>query len=68
MGEWKVVFCTASPQEGELVRSMLENHGIHAVIMDQRSSPYPPVGDTGVLVPQDDVVRALHLLQKHREA
>jgi type III secretory pathway lipoprotein EscJ len=68
MGTWKVIFSTVSPHEAEVVRSMLEAHDIHAVVMDQRSSPYPHVGETELQVPQDDVMRALYLVRKHREA
>lgn len=68
MGTWKVVFTTGSPHEAELVRGMLEAHDIQVVIMDQRASPYPQVGESELHVPQDDVVRALYLVRKHREA
>lgn len=69
MGDhWRAVFSSPSPHEAELVRSMLEVHDIHAVIMDRRASPYPQVGESEVLVPQDDVVRALYLVRKHRDA
>lgn len=68
MGTWMVVFSSGSPQQAEMVRAMLEAHGIHAVVMDQRSSPYPLVGETELHVPQDDVMRALYLVRKHNEA
>jgi hypothetical protein len=68
MRGWSPIFSSPSPQEAELVRSMLEAHDLNAVILDQRSSPYPQVGETEVLVPQADVVRALYLVRKHREA
>lgn len=68
MGTWKVVFTTASPHEAELVRGMLEAHDIQVVIMDQRVSPYPQVGESELHVSQDDVVRALYLVRKHRDA
>ena len=51
-----------------MVRAMLEAHDINVVVMDQRSSPYPQVGETELHVAQDDVVRAIYLVRKQSEA
>lgn len=68
MRNWKPVFSTGSSHEAEMVRLMLEAHDINVVVMDQRSSPYPQVGETELHVAQDDVVRALYLVRKQSEA
>jgi hypothetical protein len=68
MGNWTLIYSTGSRQEAEIVRGLLEVHGIAVVVMDQRSSPYPPLGEARVYVDRDDVVRALYIVRKDREA
>ncbi len=51
-----------------MVRGLLEEHDIRAVVMDQGSSAYPPLGGSAVYVGQDDVMRALYLVRKEPEA
>ncbi len=67
-GNWTLVFSAGSPQEAEMVRGLLEEHDIRAVVMDQGSSAYPPLGGSAVYVGQDDVMRALYLVRKEPEA
>lgn len=68
MGTWTLVFSSASSQEAEIVKGLLEEHDITAVVMDQRSSPYPHMGEAGVYVQRDDVLQALYLVRKHQDA
>lgn len=68
MPNWTVVFSTVSRHEAEIVKGLLENHDIQAVVMDVGPSAYPPLGETQVYVERDHVVRALYLVRKHREA
>ena len=67
MGTWTLVFSSSSPHEAEIVRGLLDEHDIHAVVMDQRSSSYPVMGETGVYVKQEDVLKALYLVREHPE-
>lgn len=68
MEQWALIFSSASPHEAELVKALLEEHGLHPVLMDQRVSPYPHVGAAEVWVPRDEVLRALYLVrQDHAE-
>ncbi|HMC97592.1 MAG TPA: DUF2007 domain-containing protein [Flavobacteriales bacterium] len=68
MGNWTLVFRAGSSQEAEIVRGLLEEHDIRAVVMDQGSSAYPPLGESAVYVDRDDVLRALYLVRKEPEA
>jgi hypothetical protein len=68
MGNWTLILSTGSRHEAEIVRGLLEVHGIPVVVMDQRSTPYPPLGEASVYVDRDDVVRALYIVRKDREA
>lgn len=65
MPNWTLVFSTPSRHEAELVRGRLEAHDIHAVVLDQGASPYPQLGDVGVYVEREDVVRALYIVGQH---
>lgn len=68
MGNWTHILSTGSRHEAELVRGLLEVHGIPVVLMDQRSTPYPPIGESQIYVDRDNVVRALYIVRKEREA
>ena len=68
MDSWKLVYTASSQHDAALVQGLLEANDIRAVVMDQGSSPYPPIGTTEVYVAAEDVVRALYLVGKHREA
>jgi hypothetical protein len=35
------------------------------VVLDQGASPYPQLGDVGVYVDREDVVRALYIVRQH---
>ena len=67
MRNWSLVLSTGSPHEAELVKGLLENHGISAVVMDEGSSAYPHLGEKRIYVDQDELVRAKHLVSKHRD-
>lgn len=67
MGNWTLILSTGSHHEAEIVRGLLEMHDIPVVIMDHRSTPYPPLSESRVYVDRDDVVRALYIVRKERE-
>ncbi len=68
MGNWTLILSTGSSHEAELVRGLLEVHGIPVVLIDHRSTPYPPLGESRLYVDRDDVVRALYIVRKDRDA
>jgi hypothetical protein len=67
MGSWTLVHTTTSRSDAELVRGMLEENDIPAVVMDLRSSAYPVFGEVGVYVGTGDVLRALYLVRPEGE-
>lgn len=67
-GNWTLIFSAGSPHEAEMVRCLLEEHGIQAVVMDQGSRLYPPLADAGVYVEPDQAMRALHIMRNTNEA
>ena len=64
MEGWTLVFSAANSYEAELVRGLLEEHDIIAVVMDSGSRMHPPLADAGVYVGPNDVVRALYLVRQ----
>lgn len=65
--DWTEVYSTTDPHEAELLRGMLEAQDVKAFAMDHRSSAYPNLGEVKVMVPREQVVRAIHLVKKFRE-
>ena len=65
MPNWTLVFSARDAREAQLVCGLLDSHGIRAVVLDQGSSPYPPLAEVGVYVDRDDVVRALYIVRQH---
>ena len=66
--DWTEVYNTTDPHEAELLRGMLEAEEVQAFVMDHRSSAYPNLGEVKVMVPRDQVIMAIHLVKKFREA
>jgi len=51
---WKCVFRSSFEHTAELVRVMLEEHDIDAVVMNKRDSSYLNFGQLEVFVPEQD--------------
>lgn len=62
---WTVIFTTTQPIQAEIVRQMLENNDIEAVIMNQRDSSYLTFGEVLVYVDEKDVETARELIKEH---
>jgi ribonuclease III len=69
MPELAVVFRTPSQIEAEVVRGLLETHGITAMIASDLSrTPFPiSVNELRVMVQQEEAVRAGQVIESHRE-
>lgn len=67
-GNWTLVFSAGSLHEAELVKGRLAGHDITALLMDQGVSAYPHLGEVGVYVEREQVIRALHIVRNSEEA
>jgi ribonuclease-3 len=69
MPELAVVFRTPSQIEADVVRGLLDTHGIVAMIASDLSrTPFPTsVHELRVLVSPDDAARATQIIESHRE-
>jgi ribonuclease III len=69
MSELKVIFRTPSQIEADVVRGLLETHGIRAMISSDISrTPFPmSVNELRVAVNEDDALEAQRLIESHRD-
>lgn len=63
MAKWQKVFSTDHAYRAEIVKDVLENTGIAAVILDKKDSSYNNFGTLEVHVLPDDVIRAKRTIQ-----
>jgi len=63
MAKWKKVFEVGSPVRAEIVKGVLEERGILALIIDKKESVYQIHGYYEVLVPEDQVFRAVNIIK-----
>ena len=68
MGELKVIFRTPSQIEADVVRGLLESHGIPAIISaDLSPTPFPMVNELRVAVNEENARDAQRLIESHRD-
>jgi hypothetical protein len=65
--DWVVVHSTTFLQGAELIKGMLHENGIEAVVMNRQDSSYVQFGEVEVLVNRNHVIRAKHLINSFRE-
>lgn len=67
MQNWEKVYTTQDRLRAEIVRSVLEESGYPAVILDKRDSSYNDFGEREVYVNKEDVVAALKIIEDEIE-
>ncbi|MDX2003204.1 MAG: hypothetical protein SFW35_12265 [Chitinophagales bacterium] len=68
MSEWKKVYSSMILTNAEIVRTMLVDNEIDAVVVNKQSSAYPQIGQAEVHVPIDMVLPALNLINRVEDA
>lgn len=63
MKDWVCIFTTDQPHRADLIRMVLEDKGIEAVVINKKDSSYITIGDVEVYVPAKDVILAKHIIQ-----
>jgi len=63
-GEWIKVFETFMPHQATIVQSILREHNIHAVILNQQDSSYIIMGEISVYVALKDFEEAMGILRE----
>ena len=61
---WEVVFTTNQRYEAEILRGVLDEEGIQAVIVNKQDSSYISFGEIELLVPFEAVLTAKQLMER----
>jgi len=62
--EWIKVFETTKMHQALIVQSILKEHEIESVILNQQSSTYIIIGEIQVMVKLEDSIEALNIVDK----
>jgi len=60
---WVVVYNSVILHNVELVKHILKEKGLKAVVMNQQDSFYPSIGEIRLLVRREDVIRANKIIE-----
>ena len=63
---WVKVYTSDQLFSAEMIRGMLHEEDIKSIIMNKQDSAYGLFGEIEVYVDRDDVIQALHIIQKHK--
>ena len=63
MKNWQKVYENSSPVRAEIVKAVLEDNGIQAVILNKKESVYQIFGNHEVMVPSADALRAVNIVK-----
>lgn len=63
---WVKVYTADQLFNAEMIKGMLKGENIESVIMNKQDSAYGLFGEIEVYVDRDDVIQALHIIQKHK--
>jgi hypothetical protein len=61
---WEVIFSTKQLYKAEIFRGLLEEEGIHSVIINKQDSSYIAFGDIELCVNRDDVLNAIQIIER----
>ncbi|MGK7391447.1 MAG: putative signal transducing protein [Candidatus Cyclobacteriaceae bacterium M2_1C_046] len=62
MTTWKSVYKTKERYKAEIVKDVLEDHGISAVMVNKQDSSYVIIGELEIHVPVDNVMQAIKII------
>ncbi len=62
---WVKIYSTNEVHTAELIKALLQEHDILCVIMNTQDSLYKSIGDAGVFVERDDVIKAKYIIDNN---
>ena len=62
--DWVKIHSSSDRFRIQFIRSLLKEHGIEAVILDQKDSFYTSLGELHLYVQRDDAMRARTIISK----
>ncbi len=63
---WTLVYSTGNLQRAELIKAMLQENGIEAVVLNKQDSSYA-FGDVEVYVTEENQLKANHLIKSNTD-
>lgn len=63
MTKWQKVFSAEQAYKAEIVKDVLENHGMRPVLISKKDSNYSNFGLNEVHVSSDEVIKALKIIE-----
>ena len=63
MSKWEKVYETKKPHRAEIVKDILEQKGINAIIMNKKDSAYDIFGQIELHVEVEEVINALRIIE-----
>ena len=63
--KWANFYSTDKLYNAEIGKDILEQQGIHCVIVDKRDSAYGVFGEIELYVQRENVIRAKHIFSKN---
>jgi hypothetical protein len=61
---WEVVYTTKQLYQAEIFRGLLEEEGIHSVIVNKQDSSYIAFGDIELVVSLEDTLNAKQIIER----
>lgn len=61
---WVCVYSTTQLYKAEIIRGMLEEEGIQAVVVNKQDSSYIAFGEIELLVPREEVINAKQIMER----
>ncbi len=65
-GNWTHIHSTGVPYKAEILKSILEENDIEAIVINKQDSSYH-FGELEIYVKAEDVIKAKHLIASHNE-
>lgn len=62
MAEWQKVFESETPVRAEIVKGVLEENGITAIVLNKKESVYQLHGSYQVMVSSGDTIQAINII------
>jgi len=61
---WEVVYTTSHFYQAEIFRGLLEEEGIHSVIVNKQDSSYIAFGEIELVVSREDLLNARQIVER----
>jgi hypothetical protein len=65
--DWVKVFSSTDRFRVQFFRSLLIDHGIQAVLLDQQDTFYTSIGEVHLYVERDDAMKARNLIKRAQD-